>query len=316
MHDCDINGVAQLANEIALEDQERAVSVRPRLSLKTETLLLPVAWGNTGLRAMTMINNHPEKFVIDKYKLGYIWVSLYTRPLTDLKLWQGLENNSHSYHRSASDLDNLESFKSHIREGMLDTPEQSFDDMPDLKKKKVAKKHVRKWLLKSSPKFATFWRTYAKTDELDFKVKSYTPEELQDYCSKVDAFGMIGDKTWKDCAMGESNIRYIFKDNGKRIKVCLLSCKFASKGASIQHAWSAVHVKGVADEAHFIVAVEGCNNITDLNKTRQKIVDELKEFNDSIKGEQKFVHKVWFANQCMNTEVFKNPKKWALIETL
>ena len=311
-HDCDPNGISQLANEIALEGQERGICVRVYENKATGETFLHITWGNTTYRSLIKINDKPDNFVLEGHKPGYAWVNVFDKQISKMRLWQHRENNRHSYNRNASQDDNLEGFQKDVDDGILDMPGKPFSSLSDQDKKKVARSHIKKWYTKSLPHFSSFWRKFRAGNIEDFQTSSYTPEDIKKYCSRVGAFGMTDpQKEWKDYEIKEDKISGLFDFNGERIKVTPTSCSYASKGASFQHAWAALHVKSVAQKSIFVISVEGCNTLEELKSSRKKIISDIDEWNKSANGKM-FVHEVYFVNQCTDTEV-NGSKPWALI---
>jgi len=313
-HDCDLQGVAQIANEIALEDQERGLCVRVYRS-SNETRCA-TTWGNTGFRGLKKINKSPDNFLIEEYDLGFVWVNNFDKPFADIKQWQHKENNSHSYNKNASEDDNLDGLMEAISSGKLDTPTEKFKHLSDEDKRTKAREYVKQWLTKSLPSFTSLWNKVKKTDQNLFKTKSYTTDEIKTEMSKLNAFGMTGvDDTWSKCETKSKKIGGVFKENNQLVKVSVVSSTYATKGAALQHAFQALYVDKVATYSTFVISVEGCNTKQELDAKRQDMIDDFKEWNASLPGNMKFVHEVRFLNQCTYTET-TSPSTYARVEKL
>jgi len=301
--DADPNNVSILAEQISNIGQVLGICVE--LKIVDGNVLSFVRWGNTRRRSIIKISESDEysdnRSVPGMSQEGYIWVSVYEEPPSELKRLQARENNLHLMGNPANIEDNVRSMQDIIADGLLDRDGKKYKDCSDAEKKERVKKEVKTTMpFFAGKKFTGFWNKFRKKTEQDFQVSTWDNQQAKNHFVKSNPYQVEsmsealpekGRTTFncpnsEDAEAGEEKVGIQW----------FVGHSSVSDGAFLQGSYSHKYVDKTAKNVAWIVSLKVRQKVT-LDEARQNLINGCKRWNDTLPEGMKFVDKLFFLPQ-------------------
>tara|TARA_B100000989_G_scaffold183957_1_gene138447 strand:- start:8906 stop:10033 length:1128 start_codon:yes stop_codon:yes gene_type:complete len=283
VQDCSESSVIEKAEQMkSPKGQTTGICVLANKSAGT----FDVFWGNTRLRGGKILDSRGEKiYNCDK---GHIWASLYEHDISDLDIFQAIENNIHDVNERATLPDNINSILRMIDRGKADifipdnTDKKSYNDV-DQEKQRVAVKKLYEKCSMPSNKFQTLWNQVKKQNKATSrKMRTWDKNEQAVYFGAHNDYGI----TKEQCnATTESGTVFEVEIDGKTEKLAIYfvskQSEFATSGVA-----NPQYKRNVRKEATYVVTVVSLNDSkgASINKSRETVINKIREWNSEIKA--------------------------------
>jgi hypothetical protein len=301
--DADPNNVSTLAEQISNIGQVLGICVA--LKIVDDNFLSFVRWGNTRRRSIIKLSESDEysdnRSVPGMSQEGYIWVSVYEEPPSELKRLQARENNLHLLGNPANIEDNVRSMQDIIADGLLDRDGKRYKDCSDEEKRGRVKEEVKNTMpFFAGKKFPGFWSKFRKKTEQDFQVSTWDNQQAKNHFVKGNPYQVESmSEALPEKKRTTFNCTYV-KD-GKEVeeKVGLqwfIGHSSVSDGAFLQGSFSHKYIDKTADSVTWVVSLKIGQRVT-LSEARQSLINGCKKWNDTLPEGMKFVDRLLFVPQ-------------------